>query len=37
VNTPHAGLALGTIGTWFNPPYDDDTRIEFVTYAEKLG
>jgi probable F420-dependent oxidoreductase len=30
-------LQLGTFGAWFNPVYDDSTRIEFVVEAEALG
>jgi hypothetical protein len=25
---------LGTFGAWFNPSYDDDTRVRFVAEAE---
>jgi probable F420-dependent oxidoreductase len=28
---------LGTFGAWFNPSYDDDTRVRFVAEAEALG
>jgi probable F420-dependent oxidoreductase len=28
---------LGTFGAWFNPSYDDDTRVRFVAEAETLG
>ena len=31
--SPH----LGTFGAWFNPSYDDDTRVRFVAEAEALG
>jgi hypothetical protein len=24
---------LGTFGAWFNPSYDDDTRVRFVAEA----
>jgi probable F420-dependent oxidoreductase len=30
-------LQLGALGTWFNPAYDDDARIRFVSEAEALG
>lgn len=30
-------LELGTFGAWFNPSYDDDTRVRFVAEAETLG
>jgi probable F420-dependent oxidoreductase len=30
-------LRLGTFGAWFNPSYDDDTRVRFVAEAEALG
>ncbi|MGI5232803.1 LLM class F420-dependent oxidoreductase [Actinoallomurus sp. CA-142502] len=30
-------LRLGTFGAWFNPSYDDDTRVRFVAEAESLG
>jgi probable F420-dependent oxidoreductase len=30
-------LQLGTFGAWFNPSYDDDTRVRFVAEAESLG
>jgi probable F420-dependent oxidoreductase len=30
-------LQLGTFGAWFNPSYDDDTRVRFVAEAETLG
>jgi probable F420-dependent oxidoreductase len=30
-------VQLGTFGAWFNPVYDDSTRIEFVVEAEALG
>src|SRR5882672_6717141 len=30
-------LQLGTFGAWFNPAYDDSTRVEFVVEAEALG
>jgi probable F420-dependent oxidoreductase len=28
---------LGTFGAWFNPSYDDETRVRFVAEAETLG
>ena len=30
-------LQLGTFGAWFNPAYDDSTRVRFVVEAEGLG
>ena len=30
-------LNLGRYGAWFNPRYDDDTRVELVARAESLG
>lgn len=31
------GPALGKIGAWLNPRYDDDTRVRFVASAEAMG
>jgi probable F420-dependent oxidoreductase len=31
------GPALGKIGAWLNPRYDDDTRVRFVVGAEAMG
>jgi probable F420-dependent oxidoreductase len=30
-------LQLGTFGAWFNPVYDDSTRVKFVVESEALG
>jgi probable F420-dependent oxidoreductase len=30
-------VQLGTFGAWFNPVYDDSTRVEFIVEAEALG
>jgi probable F420-dependent oxidoreductase len=30
-------LQLGSLGAWFNPVYDDVTRVRFVAEAEALG
>ena len=30
-------LQLGTFGAWFNPAYDDSTRVKFVVESEALG
>jgi probable F420-dependent oxidoreductase len=34
---PRPSLALGKIGAWLNPRYDDDTRVRFVVSAEATG
>jgi probable F420-dependent oxidoreductase len=31
------GPALGKIGAWLNPRYDDDARVRFVVGAEAMG
>jgi probable F420-dependent oxidoreductase len=33
IRAPH----LGTVGAWFNPRYDDDTRVRYVAAAESFG
>ena len=37
MTTPGPSLQLGQVGAWFNPRYDDSTRMDLVVQAEALG